>query len=47
MTLHGDRLKSGWDGPMRKRTRTIVMVMASAIVIGAIVATVVLGIPFF
>jgi hypothetical protein len=47
VTLDGDKPKTGWSSPMPRRTRTIVIVVASVIIVGAIVATVLLGIPFF
>lgn len=38
---------SGWYDPMSSRTKTIMVVIAGAIVVGAVIASVVLGIPFF
>jgi hypothetical protein len=36
-----------WYGPMSGRSRSIVVVVAGLIVVGAVVAGVVSGIPFF
>ena len=47
MADKGDKRGSGWYDPMGSRTKTIVIVVAGAVVVGAIVATLVLGIPFF
>ncbi|MET4582228.1 hypothetical protein ABIE21_001738 [Conyzicola nivalis] len=42
-----DKQRSGWYDPMGSRTKTIVIVVAGAIVAGAIITALVLGIPFF
>jgi hypothetical protein len=47
VTIGGDEPKTGWSAPMPRRTRNIVVSVASVVVVGAIVATVLLGIPFF
>jgi hypothetical protein len=36
-----------WYGPMSGRSRTVVVVVAGVIVGGAVIAALVLGIPFF
>jgi hypothetical protein len=36
-----------WYEPLQNRGRTIVITVASLILVGAIVAAIVLGIPFF
>jgi hypothetical protein len=47
VTLDRDKPTTGWHAPMPRRTRTIVIVVASVLVVGAVVASVMLGIPFF
>jgi len=43
----GKKPRFDWYDPMSNRGRTIVVVVAGALVVAAVVAAVVLGIPFF
>jgi hypothetical protein len=47
MTLDRDKPQTGWRAPMSRRRMTIVVVVAAVFLVGAIVAAIVLGIPFF
>jgi hypothetical protein len=41
------RRRFDWHDPMGRRSRIIVIAVATALVVGALVAAVSLGIPFF
>jgi len=43
----GEKPRFDWYDPMSNRGRTIVVVVAGVLVVAAVVAAVVLGIPFF
>jgi len=47
MSDDGKKPRFSWYEPLSDRGRRTVIVVAAAIVVGAIVAAVVLGIPFF
>jgi len=42
-----EKRRFNWHEPIGRRGRTIVIVVAAAIVVGALVAALALGIPFF
>ena len=47
MPDNDDKQRFDWHDPMSRRGRLVVVVVAGVIVVGAIVAALVMGIPFF
>jgi len=42
-----EKPRFSWYEPLQKRGRTIVITVAGLILVGAVIAAIVLGIPFF